>query len=91
VIRYQGNAKIRQGAALMEGDCIIESAGDPIPGPDPAWSGRLTGPVPAVDLAEGAAWLRLEDGRESEIKIVRAVVGSGLVEFSGAAGLLELR
>jgi hypothetical protein len=91
MIRYHGRATIAQGVPTIEGDCLIESAGDPIPGSDPSWSGRLSGSAPESDLVEARAWLRLEDGRECEIEITRAVAGSGLVEFSGAAGILDLR
>jgi hypothetical protein len=90
VNRYHGTATISQGVAVVEGDCTIESVGDPAPGPDPAWSGRLQDPTPTVNLVEGGAWLRLADGREGEIQIERAVAGSGLTEFSGARGILDL-
>jgi hypothetical protein len=43
-----------------------------------------------MNLVEGGAWLRLADGREGEIQIERAVAGSGLTEFSGARGILDL-
>ena len=90
--RYHGSATISQGASVVEGDCIIESAGGPAPGPDPAWSGNLQeDPAPTVNLLEGGAWLRLADGRECEIQVERAVAGSGLTEFSGAKGILDLR
>jgi hypothetical protein len=89
VIRYHGSAAISQGAADVEGDCIIESGGA-IPGPDPSWWGRLQDPAPKRNLVEGGAWLRLADGRECEIQITRAVAGSGLIQFSGAKGLLDL-
>jgi len=92
VIRYQGIAKIRQGNAFGEGLCIIESHGDPTPGPDPSWSGKLQDAAPTVNLSEGAAWLELtENGREGEIVITRTVAASGLVEFSGAFGISDLR
>jgi hypothetical protein len=90
VNRYHGTATISQGAAVVEGDCIIESVGDPAPDSDPAWSGKLQDPAPTVNLVEGGAWLRLADGREGEIQIERAVAGSGLTEFSGAKGILDL-
>jgi hypothetical protein len=89
--RYHGTATISQGAAVVEGDCIIESVGGPAPGPDPAWSGRLQEPAPTMKLIEGGAWLRLADGRECEIRVERAVAGSGTTEFSGAKGILDLR
>jgi hypothetical protein len=90
--RYHGTATISQGAALVEGDCIIESVGGPAPSPDPAWSGRLQELVPTMNLVEGGgAWLRLADGRECEIRVERAVAGSGTTEFSGAKGILDLR
>ena len=88
--RYHGTATISQGAAIVEGDCIIESVGGPAPGPDPAWSGRLQDPAPTLNLVEGGAWLRLADGRECEIQIERAVAGSGITEFTGAKGILDL-
>jgi hypothetical protein len=91
VIRYHGDATITQSTVVVTGDCIIESAGDPLPGPDPSWTGRLSNLAPTADVVEGAAWLRLSDGRECEIEITRAVAGSGLIEFSGAAGILDLR
>jgi hypothetical protein len=90
VIRYHGSATISQGAAVVEGDCIIESVGGPAPGPDPAWSGNLQDPAPTMDLVEGGAWLRLADGRECEIQVEGAVAGSGFTEFSGAKGILDL-
>jgi hypothetical protein len=43
-----------------------------------------------MTLVEGAAGLRLADGRECEIQVEHAVTGSGLTEFSGAKGLLDL-
>lgn len=90
--RYHGNATISQGAAIVEGDCIIESVGGPAPGPDPPWSGRLQDPAPTMNLVEGgAAWLRLADGRECEIQVESAVAGSGTTEFTGAKGILDLR
>jgi hypothetical protein len=89
VNRYHGSATITQGAAIVEGDCTIESVGDP-PGPDPAWAGTLQDPTPTVNLVEGGAWLRLAVGREGEIQIERAVAGSGVTEFSGAKGILNL-
>jgi hypothetical protein len=88
--RYNGTATISQGAAVVEGDCIIESVGGPAPGPDSAWSGRLQEPVPTLNLVEGGAWLRLADGRECEIRVERAVAGSGTTEFTGAKGILDL-
>jgi hypothetical protein len=90
VNRYHGSATISQGAAVVEGDCIIESVGGPAPGPNPAWAGRLQDLAPTMDLVEGGAWLRLADGRECEIQVERAVAGSGLTEFSGAKGILDL-
>ena len=89
--RYHGTATISQGAAIVEGDCTIESVGGPAPGPDPAWSGRLQETAPTMNLLEGGAWLRLADGRECEIRVERAVAGSGTTEFSGAKGILDLR
>jgi hypothetical protein len=88
--RYHGTATISQGAAVVEGDCTIESVGGAASGPDPAWSGRLQEPAPTMNLVEGGAWLRLADGREGEIQVERAVAGSGLTEFSGARGILDL-
>ena len=88
--RYHGTATISQGAAVVEGDCIIESVGGPAPGPDPAWSGRLQEPAPTMNLVEGGAWLRLADGRECEIRVERALAGSGSTEFTGAKGILDL-
>jgi hypothetical protein len=44
-----------------------------------------------MNLVEGGAWLRLADGRECEIRVERAVAGSGTTEFSGAKGILDLR
>jgi hypothetical protein len=90
VNHYHGSATISQGAAVVEGDCIIETVGGPAPSPDPAWSGNLEDPAPTVNLVEGAAWLRLADGRECEIEVERAVAGSGLTEFSGAKGIRDL-
>jgi hypothetical protein len=90
VDHYRGSATISQGAALVEGDCIIETVGGPAPGPDPAWSGNLQDPAPTVNLVEGAAWLRLADGRECEIQVERAVADSGFAEFTGAKGILDL-
>ena len=90
VNRYHGSATISQGAAIVEGDCIIESVGGPAPGSNPAWAGRLQDPGPTMDLVEGGAWLRLADGRECEIQVERAVAGSGLTEFSGAKGIRDL-
>jgi hypothetical protein len=92
VIRYHGSAAIRQGPAEVEGDCIIESVGDPSPGPDPSWSGILQeDPAPKVNLVVGVgAWLRLADGRECEIQVERADAGSGVTEFTGARGILDL-
>jgi hypothetical protein len=88
--RYHGSATISQGAAVIEGDCILESVGGAAPGSDPPWSGRLQDPAPELNLVEGGAWLRLADGREGEIQVERAVAGSGLTEFSGAKGILDL-
>jgi hypothetical protein len=90
VNRYHGSATISQGAAVVEGDCIIESVGGSAAGSDPAWSGTLQDPAPSVNLVEGGAWLRLADGREGEIQVERAVAGSGVTEFSGAKGILDL-
>jgi hypothetical protein len=90
VHRYHGSATISQGAAVVEGDCTIESVGGPLPGPDPAWLGILQDPAPEVNLVEGGAWLRLADGRECEIQVERVVAGSGVTEFSGAKGILDL-
>jgi hypothetical protein len=33
VHRYHGSATIRQGAAVVAGDCILETVGGPAPGP----------------------------------------------------------
>ncbi len=89
--RYHGSATISQGAAVVEGDCIIELVGGPDLGPDPAWSGNLQeDSAPAMNLVEGGAWLRLADGRECEIQVEHAVAGSGLTEFSGVKGILDL-
>jgi hypothetical protein len=90
VSHYHGSATISQGAAVVEGDCIIETVGGPAPGPDPGWLGNLQDPAPTVNLVEGGAWLRLADGRECEIQVERAVAGSGLTEFSGAKGIQDL-
>jgi hypothetical protein len=90
VNHYHGSATISQGAAIVEGDCLIETVGGSAPGPDPAWSGNLQDPAPTVNLVEGGAWLRLADGRECEIQIERAAAGSGLTEFSGAKGIQDL-
>ena len=44
-----------------------------------------------MNLVEGgAAWLRLADGRECEIQVERALAGSGITEFTGAKGILDL-
>jgi hypothetical protein len=88
VNHYHGSATISQGAAVVQGNCIIETVGGPAP--DPAWLGNLQDPAPTVDLVEGGAWLRLADGRECEIQVEHAVAGSGLTEFSGAKGILDL-
>jgi len=90
VHHYHASAMISPRAALVEGDCIIETVGGPAPGSDPAWSGNLQDAAPTVNLAEGGAWLRLADGRECEIQVEHAVAGSGLTEFSGAKGILDL-
>jgi hypothetical protein len=52
--------------------------------------GILQDPAPEVNLVEGGAWLRLADGRECEIRVERVVAGSGVTEFSGAKGILDL-
>ena len=91
VNHYHGSATISQGATVVEGDCIIETVGGPAAGSDNAWSGNLQDPAPTVNLVEGGAWLRLADGRECEIQVERAVAGSGLTEFSGAKGILDLQ
>jgi hypothetical protein len=88
VNHYHGSATISQGAAVVQGDCTIETVGGPAL--DPAWLGNLQDPAPTVDLVEGGAWLRLADGRECEIQVEHAVAGSGLTEFSGAKGILDL-
>ena len=90
VNHYHGSATISQGATVVEGDCIIETVGGPAPGSDNAWSGNLQDPAPTVNLVDCGAWLRLADGRECEIQVERAVAGSGLAEFSGAKGILDL-
>src|SRR6266508_5355794 len=46
VIRYQGSATIRQGKTVIEGDCVVESAGDQLAEPDLPWSGRFHDPGP---------------------------------------------
>jgi len=88
VNHYHGSATISQGAAVVEGDCIIETVGGPAT--DPPWLGNLQDPAPTVNLLKGGAWLRLADGREGEIQVERAVAGSGFTEFSGAKGILDL-
>ncbi len=88
VDHYHGSATISQGAAVVEGDCVIATVGGPAT--DPTWLGSLQDSAPTVDLLEGGAWLRLADGREGEIQVERAVAGSGLTEFSGAKGILDL-
>jgi len=90
VNHYHGSATISQGAAVVEGDCIIETVGGPAPGTDPAWSGNLQDPAPTVNLVEGGAWLRLADGRGCEIQVECAVAGSGLTELSGVKGIQDL-
>jgi hypothetical protein len=87
VDHYHGSATISQGTAVVEGDCSIETVGGPAT--DPAWLGNLQDPASEVNLVEGGAWLRLADGRECEIQVERA--GSGVTEFSGAKGILDLR
>ena len=88
VDHYHGSATISQGTAVVEGDCVIATVGGPAT--DPTWLGSVQDSAPTVDLLEGGAWLRLADGREGEIQVERAVAGSGLTEFSGAKGILDL-
>jgi hypothetical protein len=95
VIRFQGSATIRQGKTVIEGDCIVESAGEQLAEPDLPWSGRFHDPAPAAHLREGRAWLRLnvEPVREGAITITRAGSGSGagLIDFDGIGSLRDLR
>jgi hypothetical protein len=95
VIRYQGSATIRQGKTVIEGECVVESEGDQLAESDLLWSGRFHDPAPAAKVAEGRAWLRLneEPVREGVVKITRAGSGSGagLIDFDGIGGLRELR
>jgi hypothetical protein len=95
VIRYQGSATIRQGKTVIEGDCVVESAGDQLAAPDLPWSGRFHDPAPAPTLQEGRAWLRLnvEPVREGVITITRSGSGggAGLIDFDGIGSLHELR
>ena len=86
VNRYHGHRDDSQGASVVEGDCIIESAGGPAPGPDPAWSGNLQeDPAPTVNLPRrwppGCAWRM---SRECQIQVERAVAGSGTHRIFGA-------
>jgi hypothetical protein len=94
VIRFQGSATIRQGKTVIEGDCVVESAGDQLAEPDLPWSGRFHDPAPAARLQEGRAWLRLnvEPVREGTITITRAGSGSsaGLIDFDGIGSLRDL-
>ena len=63
---------------------FLDIASGDLPKTDHRW--------PADEHFEGGgAWLRLADGRECEIQVERAVAGSGLTEFSGAKGILDLR
>jgi hypothetical protein len=95
VIRYQGSATIRQGKTVIEGACVVESDDDQLAEPDRPWAGRFHDPAPAAILAEGRAWLRLneEPVREGAIKITRAGsrAGAGLIDFDGIGSLRELR
>ena len=95
MIRYQGNATIRQGKTLIEGACVVESEDDQLAEPALPWSGRFHDPTPGANLEEGRAWLRLdvEPVREGAIKITRASArpGAGLIDFDGIGSLRELR
>ena len=96
MIRFQGSATIRQGKTVIEGDCVVESAGDQLAEqPDLPWSGRFHDPAPAAHLQEGRAWLRLNvvPVREGTITITRAGSGSsaGLIDFDGIGSLRDLR
>jgi hypothetical protein len=95
VIRYQGSATIRQGKTVIQGDCVVESAGDQLAEPDLPWSGRFHDPAPRANLEEGRAWLRLNEEpiREGAIKITRAGAGpgAGLIDFDGIGSVRELR
>ncbi|MGZ4316438.1 MAG: hypothetical protein ACXVRS_11485 [Gaiellaceae bacterium] len=94
MIRYQGNATIRQGRTVIEGACIVESEDDQLAESLP-WSGRFYEPAPGASLEEGRAWLRLneEPVREGAVKITRASSGpsAGLIDFDGIGSLRELR
>jgi len=95
VIRYKGSATIRQGATVIEGECVVESGGGQLPRSDLPWSGRFHDPSPGANLEDGRAWLRLneEPVREGAIKITRVGSGSGagLIDFDGVGGVRELR
>jgi len=95
VIRYQGNATIRQGKTVIDGACVVESEDDQLAEPALPWSGRFHDPATGAKLEEGRAWLRLNDEpvREGAIKITRAGSGSsaGLIDFDGIGSLRELR
>ena len=93
VIRYQGNATIRQGKTVIEGNCVVESEDDQLRERDLPWSGRFHDPAAAATLEEGRAWLRLdvEPVREGAIKVTRAGPGAGLIDFDGIGSLRELR
>ena len=95
VIRYKGSATLRQGATVIEGECVVESEGDQLAEPDLPWSGRFHDPAPGADLEDGRAWLRLneEPVREGAIKITRVGSGSsaGLIDFDGIGSVCELR
>ena len=93
MIRYQGNATIRQGKTVIEGNCVVESEDDQLRERDLPWSGRFHDPAAAATLEEGRAWLRLdvEPVREGAIKVTRAGPGAGLIDFDGIGSLRELR
>jgi hypothetical protein len=95
VMRYQGSATIRQGKIVIEGECVVESQGEQLTESDLPWSGRFHDPAATENVAEGRAWLRLneEPVREGVVKITRAGSGpgAGLIDFDGIGGLRELR
>jgi hypothetical protein len=88
--RYHGTATISQGAAVVEGDCIIESVGGPAPGSRSCLVGETPGTRTYDESHRGWRLVALGDGRECEIRVERAVAGSGTTEFSGAKGILDL-
>jgi hypothetical protein len=95
VIRYKGSATIWQGTSVIEGECVVESAGDQLLESDLPWSGRFHDPSPGANLEDGRAWLRLneEPVREGAIEITRVGSGSGagLIDFDGVGSVGELR